>query len=84
MVGVPRFEICEEIKAPTAGDAVYRLLDSSSGIFEEKTDGTPFGEIFGAGAGSETIAWVVDTSDDSVTRFRLALAWMSMKEAEPF
>lgn len=79
VVGVPRFEIVEEIEAPTAGDAVYRLLDSNSGIFEEKTEGAPFGEVFGSTA-SPTMAWVIDTTDDKVTRFRLALAWMQSTE----
>jgi hypothetical protein len=80
IVGVPKLELVEEIEAPTAGDAVHRLLDSTSGVFEEKTDSVPFGEIFGEMAPS-TIAWVIDTKDDSVTRFKLVLGWDKTTES---
>jgi hypothetical protein len=80
VVAVPRFEVIEEIEAPSAGDAVHRLFDSSSGVFEEKTESTLFGEVFGSTAG-QTIAWVMDTADDRVKRFKLTLGWTPSLEA---
>ena len=79
IVVAPRIGLVEEIQAPTAGDAVYRTLDSGSGAFEEQTEGTPFGELFGSTA-SPTVAYVIDTANDSVSKFELTLAWEIARE----
>lgn len=73
LVAVPSLELVEEVEAPSAGDAVHRVLESSSGAFEEKTEKLPFGELFGSTA-RPIVAWVI-CPHDVVTRFQLELAW---------
>lgn len=72
IAAVPRLMFCEEIKAPSAGDAAYRVRDS--GAFdkgmEDLAGATEFEDLIDG-----TVLYVFDVEKDQTICFDLKLGW---------